>query len=170
MKLARCAAHASYQIEDMKLADLAEVLAIEEVSFENPWPREAFEHEISKNRFSHPKIARRASAGPQPVAGFCIYWMVFRELHIQNIAVHPDHRGRGLGRYLLEEALFSGWRAGALSAVLEVRESNRVARELYRSLGFRETGRRKSYYTYPREDAILYQMDAPGPHERRSPR
>jgi len=39
---------------------------------------------------------------------------------------------------------------------LEVRESNTGARRLYEEFGFRETGRRKAYYTNPSEDAVLY--------------
>ena len=46
--------------------------------------------------------------------------------------------------------------AQADSLFLEVRESNTAARKLYEKLGFRETGRRKAYYSNPIEEAILY--------------
>lgn len=159
MKATPSRARAGYRLEPMQLADLPDVLAIEELSFANPWPRQAFEHEVLKNPFSYPTVARPLAPERPPVAGFCIYWVLFEQIHIQNVAVHPERRGQGLGRYLLEEALAAGARAGGARAVLEVRESNRVARELYRSLGFREVGKRKGYYRTPREDAILYQKD-----------
>jgi [ribosomal protein S18]-alanine N-acetyltransferase len=41
---------------------------------------------------------------------------------------------------------------------LEVRESNQSARALYRKVGFKETGLRRSYYADPTEDAILCRL------------
>jgi len=54
------------------------------------------------------------------------------------IAVHPDHRGRGLGRRLLERLLAE---AGTERAWLITHDLDTPARALYRSLGFRELGR-----------------------------
>jgi ribosomal protein S18 acetylase RimI-like enzyme len=54
------------------------------------------------------------------------------------IAVHPDHRGRGLGRRLLERLLAG---AGADRAWLITHDLDTPARALYRSLGFQELGR-----------------------------
>jgi ribosomal-protein-alanine N-acetyltransferase len=46
---------------------------------------------------------------------------------------------------------------------LEVRESNRAAQELYRSMGFSTVGRRRQYYRRSNEDAILMLREvAPG--------
>jgi ribosomal-protein-alanine N-acetyltransferase len=45
--------------------------------------------------------------------------------------------------------------AGAVTVLLEVRESNVAARRLYRKLGFTEHGRRSNYYLQPAEDALL---------------
>ncbi len=90
-----------------------------------------------------------------------VTWVVFNELHVQNVAVHPQHRGRGLGRFLVEEALELGRAARCLGAFLEVRESNTNARQLYVSMGFREVGKRKRYYSRPRQHAIQYRKEAP---------
>jgi ribosomal protein S18 acetylase RimI-like enzyme len=54
------------------------------------------------------------------------------------IAVHPDWRGRGLGRRLLERLLAG---AGRERAWLVTHDLDTPARALYRSLGFRELGR-----------------------------
>lgn len=153
MKAEAVLAGATYRIDRMTLADVDQVLAIEALAFSNPWPREAFEHEVAGNAASHPLVARAEPDGG--LAGYCIYWLVADQVHIQNLAVHPEHRRRGLGRFLLVQALAEAERAGASSAVLEVRESNRAAQELYGSMGFRAVGKRKNYYTFPREDAIL---------------
>jgi ribosomal-protein-alanine N-acetyltransferase len=44
---------------------------------------------------------------------------------------------------------------GVTRATLEVRESNRPARQLYERLGFVAAGIRHGYYTEPVEDALI---------------
>ena len=61
---------------------------------------------------------------------------------------------------LNEEALELGRSAGCRAAFLEVRESNTNARRLYVSMGFREVGQRRNYYSRPREHAIQYRKEA----------
>jgi ribosomal protein S18 acetylase RimI-like enzyme len=58
---------------------------------------------------------------------------------IQNLGVVPDHRGRGLGKLLLLEALHGFRRAGLRAAYLEVTARNEPAVQLYRRCGFRAT-------------------------------
>jgi ribosomal protein S18 acetylase RimI-like enzyme len=60
-----------------------------------------------------------------------------RTLGIEEVAVVPEFRRRGIARALVARGL-----ANAEGAVLSVDESNRAARALYRSLGFRQTARR----------------------------
>ncbi len=57
---------------------------------------------------------------------------------INYLAVHPDHRGRGCGRHLMDaaEAILRGM--GCAKINLQVRTSNRRAVEFYRHLGFAE--------------------------------
>ena len=80
--------------------------------------------------------------------------IVADEAEIITVAVSPAHRRQGIARALMEHMLYLAEDARA-SVYLEVRASNTPARELYRSLGFAETGVRKNYYTSPREDAVL---------------
>lgn len=84
---------------------------------------------------------------------------VLDELHVTTIAVHPDHRRRGHARALIGAALAAF--PDARLVHLEVRPSNASARALYRSLGFRETGRRPRYYGD--EDAVLMTLDLQDP-------
>ena len=158
-RLERKSARSLYRLEPMRLEDVPAVVDIEEASFSNPWPEEAFVEEVRKNDFSHPMVACSISAGERTIAGYCIPWVVYKELHIQNVAVHADHRGRGLGRHLVEEVLALGRRSGCRVALLEVRESNAIARSLYTSMGFREGGMRRRYYRRPQEHAIVYQKN-----------
>jgi [ribosomal protein S18]-alanine N-acetyltransferase len=72
--------------------------------------------------------------------------------------VAPSARRIGVGKRLLERLLDGARETHSTSVFLEVRESNVAARTLYEKLGFRETGRRKSYYASPLEDAVLYSL------------
>lgn len=147
-----------YALLPMARAHLDQVLWIEERSYGNPWKRSAFEYEIGNDPVSWPRVLVTTEA-PFEVAGYCVSWFVFEHLQIQNVAVHTGHRRRGLARFLVLRALEEGIVRGAESALLEVRRSNAAAQTLYRSLGFRETGVRKSYYSQPVEDALLFRRE-----------
>jgi ribosomal-protein-alanine N-acetyltransferase len=138
----------------MDASHLEAVVALESLASANPWTADSFLHELEENVFSRPWVVL-TSQSPQTVVGYCVSWIVFDEIHVQNLAVHPLHRRLGLARHLLEHALTDGRRSGADKAQLEVRCSNHPAMKLYESLGFRIVGERKDYYTRPREDAIV---------------
>ena len=87
--------------------------------------------------------------------GFCTFWRVVDELHINNLAVLPRHRRTGVATALLQHVLREGTRLGAARATLEVRRSNDPARVLYEHFGFSVAGTRRAYYTKPVEDAIV---------------
>ena len=127
-------------------------------SYENPWARTAFESELRKNRASFTRVALTRDP-PVRVAGYCVAWILFEHVHIQNLSIHPQHRRAGLGRRLLERALEEGRAQGARAALLEVRRSNAAAQSLYRTLGFVEAGTRRQYYSQPREDALLFRKE-----------
>ena len=87
--------------------------------------------------------------------GFCSFWRVLDELHINNLAVAHAYRRRGIATALLTFVLNEGARLGAHRATLEVRRSNDAARQLYERLGFVAAGVRRAYYTNPIEDALV---------------
>jgi ribosomal-protein-alanine N-acetyltransferase len=132
--------------------EIDEVLSIEEASFTNPWTREMYLAELANTGVSFVYLAR--DAGGRPV-GFCSFWRVLDELHINNLAVLPEHRGTGIGSALLTRALAEGAALGAKRATLEVRRSNQAARRLYERFGFSVAGVRHSYYSHPVEDALV---------------
>ena len=148
-----------YRFQPMRLEDVPAIVDIEQASFSNPWPEEAFVEEIRKNDFSYPAVACPISSSERVISGYCVPWVVFDELHIQNVAVHPLLRGCGLGRHMVEEILELGRRSGCRVALLEVRESNAIARALYVSMRFHEAGKRRRYYSRPQEHAIVYQKN-----------
>ena len=86
--------------------------------------------------------------------GFAIVLCLPDEWEIENVVVAPQHRRRGLATALVRKILHEAWRSNITSVLLEVRESNRAARQLYEKLGFSEFGRRLGYYQDPSEDAL----------------
>src|SRR5437899_5043305 len=133
-------------------ADLDAVLQIERASFVNPWTREMYLAELENRGVSFCFVARDTA---NQVVGFCSFWRVLDELHINNLAVTPAARGAGAGTALLHAVLREGARMGARRATLEVRRSNDAARRLYERLGFMVAGVRRAYYTTPVEDALV---------------
>lgn len=131
---------------------LDQVLAIENQSFSNPWPRALFVGEL---RYPRALCLGAFSLPSQRLMGYVILWLVVDEAQIQNVAVDPAARGRGVARALLLTALGEARRRGATWASLEVRPSNQAARRLYAGLGFAEVGRRRGYYQPENEDALL---------------
>lgn len=132
--------------------DLDEVLAVEAASFHNPTTREWYESELQRPDVCYVFVIRTEQA---PVAGFCAFWRVADQIHINNLAIRPELRSRGLGRFLLQGVLEAAERLGAIHATLEVRRSNTAARRLYERAGFHVAGVRASYYTHPIEDALI---------------
>jgi len=90
------------------------------------------------------------------IVGFLVARHLASEWELENIVVAPASRQKGLGGQLLDALLAAARQTDNESVFLEVRESNTAARMLYEKAGFQQTGRRKSYYTNPPEDAILY--------------
>jgi ribosomal-protein-alanine N-acetyltransferase len=147
------------RIEPMRAGDLDEVLQIERASFHTPWSRQAFLHELERNRVAALWVARAEPAGEasraEMVVGYLCLWSVADEVHVTNLAVHPEWRGEGVGRLLLGTLLTHHRANGARRALLEVRPGNVEARRLYQGLGFREVGRRRGYYVDTGEDALI---------------
>jgi len=132
--------------------DLDGVLEVEDESFSNPWTRDMYAWELQNRSVCHIYVVRTPDCR---VAGFCAFWLVFDEIHINNVALRPAHRNRGLGTALLRHVMREARRLGAGRAPLEVRASNAGARRLYERLGFTVAGTRRNYYTNPVEDALI---------------
>ncbi len=141
-------------IVEMTLDDLDEVLVIEHYSFATPWSRNLFLQEL-RSPSSKMFIAQAEYQGAQKVLGYLSLWFVSEEVHILNLASHPEWRRRGIGSALLGHGLTFSREQGVERAFLEVRRSNDAALPLYRKYGFTPVGVRKGYYSDTKEDAIV---------------
>jgi ribosomal-protein-alanine N-acetyltransferase len=95
--------------------------------------------------------------GNNPVIGLGCYWAILEEAHITLLAIAPEVRRSGLGRWLLTQLLHQAQQRGLERATLEVRASNTAALKLYKNLGFRIAGRRRGYYDDGEDALILWQ-------------
>lgn len=140
--------------------DVDTIITIERAAYSSPWTRRMFESELWENPFSFAYVAREEEQ--RRIVGYVLFWVVYDELHLMNVAVELAWRRRGIGEGLVRFALESGRRRGIRMATLEVRASNLPAQTLYRNLGFYQVGVRRNYYREPREDALLLQCDFGG--------
>ena len=140
-------------IRRMREPDLAAVREIERLSFSNPWSDSTFRGEIQNTAVSFPMVVVRRPG--EEVVGYIVYWQIRDDVQVNNIAVHPECRGLGLGEAMMRYAIAKSREAGATFVTLEVRQSNTPALTLYRKLGFEIMGTRKNYYTKPDEDAYV---------------
>lgn len=140
----------------MTAADLDGVMEVELLSFLTPWSRDSFASELLQT-YTVYLVAREG----RRVVAFAGMHTVWEDAHVTNIAVHPKHRGRGLGGRMMLELIARARARGATRMTLEVRRSNAAAQTLYRKLGFQtQAGAvRKGYYTDTGEDAIIMWKD-----------
>jgi [ribosomal protein S18]-alanine N-acetyltransferase len=144
----------SLSLDRMRPDDLDEVIDIERASFSMPWSRGAFLYELQQNRVARCLVMREGAH----VVGYLCLWEIGEELHITNVAVHPDQRRRGIGRSLVAGVLDDARARKLKLVVLEVRPSNHEARSLYESFGFQVMGRRRGYYYDTGEDALVMEV------------
>ncbi|HYX29821.1 MAG TPA: ribosomal protein S18-alanine N-acetyltransferase [Pyrinomonadaceae bacterium] len=139
--------------------DLVEVCAIEEMSELSAWGWDAYHNEMQSQIDTIMLVARVVSNfSEHEIAGFIVARLIADELHVNNVAVRPEFRQRGLGSKLLKTTLEQARQRHATIAQLEVRAGNEPAQQLYHSCGFRAVGRRKNYYRKPAEDALLLSL------------
>lgn len=127
----------------------------------HPWTLRHFDETLADPGRSRVLLLRAPAEtdAERGIVAYCVLQIVVDELHIHNLAVRPESRRRGYGRWLLDQALSWGKALGARSGLLEVRQSNWAALALYRSAGFAAVSVRRDYYDGPREDALVLGKD-----------
>ena len=143
------------RVEPMRLEDVPAVHEIEAQSFPTPWPDYAFRQELQTNRLAHYLVVR---SGRETVA-YGGLWLMVDEAHITTFAVLPEWRRRGIGGRLMVGLMDVALVLNARVMTLEVRLSNRPARDLYARFGFKPVGVRPRYYSDNGEDALIMTTD-----------
>ena len=137
-------------IRRMEERDIPEVAELERICFSECWSARILESGIHS-----PYDVYYVFEQDERILGYCNLRVLAGEGEVQRIAVHPDSRRYGVGRKLMDAMVDFAVENKAAAVTLEVRESNRPARNLYESYGFTAEAVRKGYYRNPSEDAVI---------------
>jgi [ribosomal protein S18]-alanine N-acetyltransferase len=139
-------------------SDLPQLLALDQSSpGAAHWTGQQYEHALRSH--DAPERLVLIAGAPGQVIAFLAARHVALEWELENIVVNPASRRAGHGRQLLAGLIERARETKSEAIFLEVRASNLPAQTLYESAGFVRTGIRKSYYTNPAEDAVLYRLE-----------
>jgi len=138
-------------ISPMRVADVPEVLHVEELCFATPWPRNAFHNELAENKLAHYFVGRCGDA----IVAYGGLWVILEDAHITTVAVHPGFQRQRYGERLVIRLLDEAIERGACWITLEVRESNVAAQNLYKKYGFTVVNTRRGYYSDNNENALV---------------
>jgi ribosomal-protein-alanine N-acetyltransferase len=162
----------------MTTADIAQVVMIDNQSFDPPWSARSYAYDIREASHSHMVVLERHTPAPpapgwrrwlhgwgaprsdqRQIVGYGGLWHIVDEGHISTIASHPAWRGCGFGELVLAGMVRKAITLGAAYIVLEVRVSNHIAQNLYLKYGFYTSGTKRRYYRNNNEDAYEMRLD-----------
>ena len=142
------------RIVTMDESHVAAIAQLEKLCFSDPWSEKSIGSELN-NRLSYWLVAMEGDA----LVGYVGSQSVLAESDMMNIAVHPEHRRKGIAEALVLALVAGLSEKGNHSLMLEVRVSNDPAIALYEKLGFVQVGRRPNYYRNPKEDALILRKE-----------
>ena len=122
------------------------------------WSAEQYEALFLPNMPLRTVLVATDDSSGHSVLGFLVSICLSDEWEIESVVVDEAVRRHGIGSSLMRELVSRAVAAGAEAVILEVRESNAAARQLYEKIGFIRECFRKDYYQGPLERAILYRL------------
>lgn len=140
-------------ITDMDAIGARKAAELEKRCFSSPWELEEYEKSRQREDFSC-----LCAYTDGEFSGFLMAFHVLDECHLLDIATEEKFRRQGVGAALIRELMKRAGEKDGGVIYLEVREKNQAARGLYEKLGFAPVGKRKDYYKYPTDDAVLYTL------------
>lgn len=137
-------------IVELAQEHVAPIAELEKICFSDPWSENSIAYELT-SRLSYWLVAVEEGQ----VVGYIGSQSVLGESDMMNVAVHPDHRRKGIAEALIVALSDCLKQRDNVCLTLEVRASNVPAIALYDKLGFQQVGRRPNYYRNPKEDALI---------------
>lgn len=139
------------KIIPLTLEHLPLIQVIETASHAFPWSDKVFASNFGARYFNFLCVK------DEQIVGYYFASQVAGEASLLNIAIAPEHQGKGYGKLLINHLIQECQQQELLQLWLEVRESNHCAYHLYLNAGFNEVDRRINYYPAAsgREDAIM---------------
>ncbi len=144
----------AFEIRAMHPTDLDRIILIEREIFLFPWSPGNFSDSIDAGYLC--QVMEQADT----IVGYGIMMMSPDEAHILTLGISANWQKKGLGKKLLQHLIQSASNMNAKSILLDVRESNLGAAQLYQQMGFQQIATRKGYYPAMcgREDARVMQL------------
>lgn len=140
-----------HSFDTMKICDIDEVIKLENRNYSTPWSTGVMKDCI---KAGYQCILMKQK---EEIIAYAFLMANYDESHLLNMCVDKIHQGKGLGRQLLTYLENVCKYNQSKLFLLEVRQSNPIAQNLYTSFGFKKIGLRKNYYQCinGREDAIV---------------
>lgn len=138
----------------MTTEHVAQIAELEKLCFSDPWSEASVSSELD-----NPLSVWFVAVEDGTVLGYVGSQSVLDSADMMNIAVHPDHRRKGIAQKLIDKLCSALTEKGICHLMLEVRVSNAPAASLYEKLGFAVAGKRPGYYRNPREDALILRKE-----------
>jgi ribosomal-protein-alanine N-acetyltransferase len=142
------------RLRKMSKGDMPGIMSLERELF----PEDAWTPEMFAAEFAQPASRRLYLVAEEENALIGYAGMMFTggpQADVVTLAVDPAHWGHGTGTALLTALLDKARDRGCAEVLLEVREDNPRARQLYSRHGFTEVGIRRGYYQPSNVDAIV---------------
>jgi len=155
--LSRARLHVRWMIRK----DMEQVLDIERSRFEYPWSEEDF-IKCLRQRNVIGMVADVSNDRQEylAIAGYMVYELHPRRLHLLNIAVGVPFEGRGIGRKMIAKIQGKLSLERRTRIATEVRESNTDAQLFFKALGFNCVNVLHDFYdeerSHPDEDAYSF--------------
>lgn len=139
------------------LENLAEIVALERVSFATPWSQEGLREEIV-NPLNLTTIIKSQPDPDAGIIGYSLSRVIAPEAELLRIAIKPQARHQGIGTRLIHEVEKKLLLLQVKQLYLEVSEKNRPAIALYQKTGFSIETRRPNYYDNGTTGAIIFTL------------
>lgn len=137
-----------------KMADLIHASLLQAFTDGFSWTPAAITSAL-QNKYHHFFLMRDQTT--DQIVAVAHFQVILDEMEILNIGVIESYQGQGLGKRILQSAIYTFRDQGVIMATLEVRSRNKTARKLYEGLGFKQIASRPNYYPVDLDDAIIYQ-------------
>lgn len=138
-------------IRKMCMEDLDRIDEIEKECFTSVYKKEQYEYELEDN----PCAKLFVLIDDNEIIGFIDYWITFDSCQLTKLAIAKKYQGNGYAYELMDHMIKDAINEKCEAILLEVRESNQIAQNLYKTYGFLEINIRKGYYTDNKENAIV---------------
>lgn len=145
------------EIRPVRYQDIAQIAKLEQQIFSEPWSAESLEE--ARRREDNIFLAAICE---EQVAAYALCYGTMDEGEIPTIATNPSYLHMGIGKELLQSLLQECHKRDIRQVFLEVRVSNEKAQGLYHKCKFEVVGRRKDFYRFPTEDALVMMCQVSG--------